>query len=91
MRSSCRTRPRQTLLAYFCQRIVGQIGLEAVITMLALQRRTLPLHVNCGTPDAALGLNLVLQPGTRAPQLQATSSSSFAFGGTNAALLFKRA
>jgi len=42
-------------------------ALEAVIKVLALQHRTLPLPVNCGMPDAALGLNLVLQPGTRAP------------------------
>lgn len=41
-------------------------ALEAVIKVLALQQRTLPLPVNCCTPDAALGLNLVLQPGTRA-------------------------
>jgi len=36
-------------------------------------------------------LNLVLQPGTAAPNLQAAISSSFAFGGTNSTLLFARA
>ena len=41
-------------------------------------------------PDPALGLNLVLEAGTAAPTLEAAISSSFAFGGTNAALLFTR-
>ncbi len=65
-------------------------ALEAVITVLALHRRQLPPNINCGAPDPAMGLNLVLQPGTAAPQLQAAISSSFAFGGTNSTLLFTR-
>jgi len=72
--------------------LLGAAGaLEAVITVLALQQRQLPPNINCATPDPALGLNLVLQPGTAAPNLQAAISSSFAFGGTNSTLLFTRA
>ena len=36
-------------------------------------------------------MNLVQAPGTRAPALGAAISNSFAFGGTNAVLLFTRA
>lgn len=69
--------------------LLGAAGaLEAVITVLALQRRQLPPNAHCRQPDPACRLNLVLQPGTAAPQLQAAISSSFAFGGTNSALLF---
>jgi 3-oxoacyl-[acyl-carrier-protein] synthase II len=69
--------------------LLGAAGaLEAAITVLALHRRQLPPNINCGAPDAAMGLNLVLQPATAAPHLQAAISSSFAFGGTNATLLF---
>ena len=71
--------------------LLGAAGaLEAVITVLALQRRQLPPNAHCAQPDTALGLNLVLEPGTAAPTLEAAISSSFAFGGSNAALLFTR-
>ena len=71
--------------------LLGAAGaLEAVITVLALHQRQLPPNAHCANVDPALGLNLVREPGTSAPDLQAAISSSFAFGGTNAALLFKR-
>lgn len=66
-------------------------ALEAVITVLALQRRELPPNAHCAEVDPACRMNLVLQAGTPAPQLEAAISNSFAFGGTNAALLFTRA
>ena len=69
----------------------GAGALEAVITVLAVHRRQLPLNAHCNSPDPALGLNLVPQAGAAAPQLRAAISSSFAFGGTNATLLFARA
>ena len=72
--------------------LLGAAGaLEAVATVLALYHRQLPPNANCERPDSALGLNLVLQPGTSAPHLQAAISSSFAFGGTNSTLLFQSA
>jgi 3-oxoacyl-[acyl-carrier-protein] synthase II len=71
--------------------LLGAAGaLEAVITVLALQRRQLPPNAHCASPDPRCALNLVLEPGVHASGLQAAISSSFAFGGTNAVLAFKR-
>jgi 3-oxoacyl-[acyl-carrier-protein] synthase II len=71
--------------------LLGAAGaLEALITVLALHRRQLPPNAHCREVDPACALNLVLEPGLAAPGLQAAVSSSFAFGGSNAALAFKR-
>lgn len=71
--------------------LLGAAGaLEAVVTVLALHRRALPPNVNGGDTDPACRLNLVTETSTEAPRLRAAISSSFAFGGTNAALLFER-
>ena len=71
--------------------LLGAAGaLEAVITVLALQRGMLPPNAHCVTPDPQCALNLVLESGTPAAGLQAAISSSFAFGGSNAVLAFKR-
>ncbi|MDM0053183.1 beta-ketoacyl synthase [Variovorax sp. J22R115] len=66
-------------------------ALEAVITVLALHRRELPPNGHRGEVDPACSLNLVPESGAAAPGLEAAISSSFAFGGTNAVLLFGRA
>ena len=72
--------------------LLGAAGaLEAVITVLALQRQQLPPNAHCAEVDPACRMNLVRQPETRAPALEAAISNSFAFGGTNAVLLFARA
>lgn len=72
--------------------LLGAAGaLEAVITVLALHRQQLPPQVNCEQPDPDCALHLVTRAATASPRLQAAISSSFAFGGTNAALLFTRA
>jgi 3-oxoacyl-[acyl-carrier-protein] synthase II len=72
--------------------LLGAAGaLEAVITVLALQQQRLPPNMHGREPDPACGLNLVLDRQAGAPGLQAAISSSFAFGGTNATLLFTRA
>ena len=72
--------------------LLGAAGaLEALITVLALSRRQLPPNMHVAEPDPACPLNLVREGDTAAPALQAAISSSFAFGGTNAALLFRRA
>jgi 3-oxoacyl-[acyl-carrier-protein] synthase II len=72
--------------------LLGAAGaLEAVITLLALHRQELPPNAFCRDPDPACALNLVREAGTRAADLKAAVTSSFAFGGTNAALLFRRA
>lgn len=71
--------------------LLGAAGaLEAVITVLALHRRQLPPNANCATPDPACAVRLVPMGGAAVPKLRAAISSSFAFGGTNSALLFTR-
>ncbi|MDP9901878.1 beta-ketoacyl-[acyl-carrier-protein] synthase family protein [Variovorax ginsengisoli] len=71
--------------------LLGAAGaLEAVVTVLALRRRQLPPNAHCSTPDPDCALNLVPAVGAEAPGLEAAISSSFAFGGSNATLLFTR-
>jgi len=71
--------------------LLGAAGaLEAVITVLALQRGELPPSAHCAEMDPACAMNLVLATGGAAPHLRAAISNSFAFGGTNAVLLFTR-
>ena len=72
--------------------LLGAAGaLEAVITVLAVHHRQLPVNAHCQLVDPACRMNLVLEAGATAPQLEAAISNSFAFGGTNAVLLFSRA
>ena len=74
--------------------LLGAAGaLEAVITVAALQRGLLPPNVNGGAPghsatDPDCPLNLVQLGEQAAPDLRAAVSSSFAFGGSNVALVF---
>jgi 3-oxoacyl-[acyl-carrier-protein] synthase II len=71
--------------------LLGAAGaLEAAITVLALERRELPPNAHCTAIDPACSLNLVSAQGEAAPQLDAAVSNSFAFGGTNSVLLFRR-
>lgn len=69
----------------------GAGALEAVITILALRERRLPPNVNGGQVDPDCALNLVAAGDADAPALEAAISNSFAFGGTNSVLLFRRA
>jgi 3-oxoacyl-[acyl-carrier-protein] synthase II len=72
--------------------LLGAAGaIEALITVLALHRRQLPPNANCAEIDPACSLNLVTPDETSAPALEAAVSNSFAFGGTNSVLLFRRA
>jgi 3-oxoacyl-[acyl-carrier-protein] synthase II len=72
--------------------LLGAAGaLEAAITVLALYRQALPPNMYCDQPDPACNVALVRELGRAAPQLQAAISNSFAFGGTNAVLAFRRA
>jgi 3-oxoacyl-[acyl-carrier-protein] synthase II len=66
-------------------------ALEAAITTLALRESQLPPNANCASPDPACGLDLVLETGAVASGLDAAITSSFAFGGSNAVLVFRRA
>jgi 3-oxoacyl-[acyl-carrier-protein] synthase II len=67
----------------------GAGGLEAGISVLALRDQILPPTINYETPDPACDLDYV--PNTaRKACVEYALSNSFGFGGTNAALIFKR-
>jgi 3-oxoacyl-[acyl-carrier-protein] synthase II len=64
-------------------------GVEAALTVLAIDREILPPTVNLDSPDPACDLDYV--PGTaRAARVDVAMSNSFGFGGTNVTLVFRR-
>jgi 3-oxoacyl-[acyl-carrier-protein] synthase II len=67
----------------------GAGGLEAGITVLALRDQILPPTINLENPDPDCDLDYVPNQSRRAA-IEYALSNSFGFGGTNAALLFKR-
>ena len=64
-------------------------GLEAGITTLAVYHQLAPPTINLEQPDEACDLDYVPNQ-TRPLAIAYALSNSFGFGGTNAALLFKR-
>ncbi len=67
----------------------GAGGLEAGISVLALRDQILPPTINYEHPDPACDLDYVPNQARKA-HVEYALSNSFGFGGTNAALLFKR-
>jgi 3-oxoacyl-[acyl-carrier-protein] synthase II len=67
----------------------GAGGLEAGISALAVYHQAVPPTINLDTPDPECDLDYVPGAG-RAQAIRYALSNSFGFGGTNAALLFKR-
>lgn len=67
----------------------GSGGLEAGITCLAIRDRLLPPTINYETPDPECDLDYVPNESRKA-EVGYALSNSFGFGGTNAALLFRR-
>jgi len=67
----------------------GAGGLEAGISVLALHDQVLPPTINQETPDPECDLDYIPNH-MRQAAVQHALSNSFGFGGTNAALLFKR-
>ena len=67
----------------------GAGGLEAGIIALALRDQILPPTINYQCPDPACDLDYVPNHARRAA-VEYALSNSFGFGGTNAALVFKR-
>jgi 3-oxoacyl-[acyl-carrier-protein] synthase I len=61
-------------------------GVEAAISMLALQHGVVPAGLNVQTPDPALKANYLRE--TRQQVLDVVASNSFGFGGSNACLIF---
>ena len=72
--------------------LVGASGaLEGAITALALHERRIPPTANLSLPDPACDLDCVADVGRDAPELEVALSNSFAFGGSNATLVLRRA
>ena len=67
----------------------GAGGLEAGISVLALRDQILPPTINLDTPDPECDLDYVPNVARKA-SVEYALSNSFGFGGTNAALIFKR-
>jgi len=67
----------------------GAGGLEAGISVLALRDQTLPPTVNLEKPDPECDLDYVPNHARKA-SVEYALSNSFGFGGTNAALVFRR-
>lgn len=67
----------------------GAGGLEAGISVLALRDQILPPTINYENPDPRCDLDYVPNRARKA-DVRYALSNSFGFGGTNAALLFKR-
>ena len=67
----------------------GAGGLEAGISVLALRDQILPPTINLETPDPECDLDYIPNHARKA-SVEYALSNSFGFGGTNAALIFKR-
>jgi len=64
-------------------------GIEGVFSVLAIHRKMLPPTINYVNPDPDCDLDYIPNE-ARPATVDYTLSNSFGFGGTNAALLFKR-
>jgi len=67
----------------------GAGGLEAGITALAIRDQVVPPTINLDDPDPECDLDYVPHQSRQMP-IRYALSNSFGFGGTNAALMFKR-
>jgi 3-oxoacyl-[acyl-carrier-protein] synthase II len=65
-------------------------AMEVAITAMALTHGYLPGTTNCDRPDASCPINVLAPPGT-CRSIEYALSTSFGFGGANAALVLRRA
>jgi 3-oxoacyl-[acyl-carrier-protein] synthase II len=66
-------------------------GIEAIVTIMAMNKGVLPPTINYETPDIENGLDLDYIPNkAREFEAKIAMSNSFGFGGTNAAVIFKK-
>jgi 3-oxoacyl-[acyl-carrier-protein] synthase II len=72
--------------------LLGAAGaLEFAIAVVALERGLVPPTMHLNSPDPACDLDYVAEGARRGARLRAVMSNSFAFGGTNAALIARSA
>ena len=64
-------------------------GIEAIYTLLAINRGILPPTINYNTPDPECDLDYIPNQ-AREIKITTAISNSFGFGGTNAVLVFKK-
>ena len=64
-------------------------GIEAIVTVLAIQHGILPPTINYETPDPECDLDYVPNVARKA-EVEVALSNGFGFGGTNATLAFRR-
>jgi 3-oxoacyl-[acyl-carrier-protein] synthase II len=70
--------------------LLGAAGsTEAIFTILSLRHGILPPTINYEEPDPECDLDYVPNVARRKP-IQVAMSNAFGFGGTNAALIFKK-
>ena len=67
----------------------GAAGIEAVASVMALRTNAIPPTINLDTPDPELDLDYVPNA-ARDAKLEVVLSSSFAFGGQNAVVIFRQ-
>jgi 3-oxoacyl-[acyl-carrier-protein] synthase II len=65
-------------------------AVEAVFTVLAVNRRVLPPTINYEEPDPACDLDYIPNESREAPELEIAVSNSFGFGGHNACIVVRR-
>lgn len=71
--------------------LLGAAGaIEAVLTVVALQKGQLPLNIGCFNQDPNCSVNLVTAENSDASNARYAISNSFGFGGHNAVLAFKK-
>jgi 3-oxoacyl-[acyl-carrier-protein] synthase II len=72
--------------------LMGATGaVEFIVAILALQRGALPPTANLRVPDPECDLDFVPNVARTGVELDAVMSNSFAFGGSNAVLVARRA
>lgn len=72
--------------------LVGAAGaLELAITAYAVQQGRIPPTINLTSPDPECDLDFVPEGARTAPYLEYALSNSFGFGGSNAAVIVRRA
>ena len=64
-------------------------GIEAVISLLAMERGVVPPTINYTTPDPDCDLDYVANTARQA-KVNVALSNSLGFGGTNATIIFKK-